>query len=395
MTVMQRFTFFLAIGLALFSLVGQVAAADTDAVAVGKRLALVAGNDNYRDSKAKLFRARADAAAMASSLRDLGFEVDEHLDVDKRKFEDVLLSFKKKASAADEVLIYFAGHAVQFEGKNFLMTLDLRLLQERANVYSASVTLAEVSAFQDKKPSITIIILDACRDDPFTAVASAPSAVPLGASAGQKTIGRNLVVRLGPVRVTAGDAVIYGAGSGQIALDRLGRDDSDRNGLFARVFLREMVRPGQSLRQSVNVVRTELARLAEQPGSRVNVAFYDEMVGDYYFVRGNKPAVPVAILPTGTGASPPVTSGLAEFRDCDGDACPLLGENHLRLDLLRAVTASLVSLSPRERRSQQDNKCRNNTGAERPETLLILVFHRCEQFHRTNLTCKIHEYGAP
>ena len=79
MTVMKRFTFFLAIGLVLFALAGRVSAADADAV--GKRLALVVGNDNYRDSKAKLFRARADAAAMASSLRELGFEVDVQAEV--------------------------------------------------------------------------------------------------------------------------------------------------------------------------------------------------------------------------------------------------------------------------------------------------------------------------
>ena len=77
--------------------------------------------------------------------------------------------------------------------------------------------------------------------------------------------------------------VIFSAGAGQQALDRLGPNDKDPNGLFTRVFLREMHKPGLSVDRVVRSVRTEVVNLARSVGHEQVPAIYDQVVGEFFF----------------------------------------------------------------------------------------------------------------
>ncbi len=79
--------------------------------------------------------------------------------------------------------------------------------------------------------------------------------------------------------------VIFSAGAGQQALDRLGEKDKDPNGLFTRVFLREMDKPGVSLDRVVRSVRNEVVQMAKSVGHEQVPALYDQTLGEFYFKR--------------------------------------------------------------------------------------------------------------
>jgi len=80
--------------------------------------------------------------------------------------------------------------------------------------------------------------------------------------------------------------IIFSAGSGQQALDRLGPNDKDKNGVFTRVFVKEMQKSDVSVDQVVRNVRREVVNLSKSVGHEQVPAIYDQMVGDFYFVRG-------------------------------------------------------------------------------------------------------------
>lgn len=79
--------------------------------------------------------------------------------------------------------------------------------------------------------------------------------------------------------------MIFSAGAGQQALDRLGENDKDPNGLFTRVFLREMDKPGVSLDRVVRSVRNEVVQMAKSVGHEQVPAPYDQTLGEFYFKR--------------------------------------------------------------------------------------------------------------
>jgi formylglycine-generating enzyme required for sulfatase activity len=129
------------------------------------RLALVIGIGNYVHAP-ELPNPPRDARAIAEKLRRLDFEVDLQLDLDNRALAGSLRDFGIRAAEADVALIYFAGHGVQVDGVNYLVPADARLERVRDLLYEAmplQLFLGELS--QAKK--LGIMILDACRDNPF------------------------------------------------------------------------------------------------------------------------------------------------------------------------------------------------------------------------------------
>ena len=114
---------------------------------------------------------------------------------------------------------------------------------------------------------ITYVVLDACRDNPFRVATRAARSRGLA-----------------PTSAATGQMIIFSAGTGQQALDKLGNNDTERNGLFTRLLLREMKKPGQSIDRIVRSVRTEVARLAKTVGHEQTPAVYDQTLGDFYFI---------------------------------------------------------------------------------------------------------------
>ena len=134
-----------------------------------KRLALVIGNNAY-ENVPKLMKAVNDADAVASELSKLGFEVVKAEDVGRRAMSRALVELEGKIGAGDTALIYFAGHGFAIDGTNYLLPVDVPIANpgEEGLIRDASFAATGLSyRLQEKGAGTVILILDACRDNPF------------------------------------------------------------------------------------------------------------------------------------------------------------------------------------------------------------------------------------
>ena len=249
----------------------QVAAAPTAVetpakpVVMARRRALVVGNETYKNVPV-LENAAEDARAMAVALTGLGYEVDTHIDLTERGFKRALRDFRADLNGGEEVLFFFAGHGVQLGNSNFLLPTDLGS-DSAEQVKDESIELQKVlNDLADQKTKFALAVIDACRDNPF------------------KQNGRAIGGRgLAPTTAATGQMVMFSAGAGQQALDKLGDQDKGKNGLFTRVFLEEMKRPGVSVDRVLRNVRQRVVDLARSVGHEQVPALYDQAVGEFYF----------------------------------------------------------------------------------------------------------------
>lgn len=145
----------LASGVALWSFSG-VAMAE-------RRVALVVGNSEYQHVP-HLYNTRNDATGMAKALGDLEFEVILGIDLDRHSFVEKLKEFKKATEGASAALFFYAGHASQYQGNNYLTPIDATELEDEVD-YENHIKLGTV---MDRMRSTTkLVFLDACRDNPL------------------------------------------------------------------------------------------------------------------------------------------------------------------------------------------------------------------------------------
>ena len=235
------------------------------------RRALIIGNDTYKYAD-PLKNAREDARAMAAELKGFGYEVSLHLDQSQKSMQAALRDFRDKVNAGDEVLFYFSGHAVEIDGKNFLTPVDtIGINQNQLADDSIDLKSAVLDPLTTKKVKLTLALIDACRDNPFLKTASTRST---SSSRG-----------LAPTTPATGQLIVYSAGSGQTALDRLGPNDRDKNGVFTRVLLSEMKKSNVPIHQVIRNVRSEVVKLARSIGHDQVPAIYDQVDGDFYFKK--------------------------------------------------------------------------------------------------------------
>lgn len=232
---------------------------------IGGRKALVIGNDSY-SAVSPLLNARADAQAMSAALQKVGFAVSTHMNLNEKGFKQALRDFRQRLQNGDEVVFFYAGHGVQIGNTNFLLPVDIRGDNED-QVRDDAIQLQRVlDDMQERKVRFALAVVDACRDNPF------------------RTHTRAIGSRgLAPTQAATGQMIIFSAGSGQQALDRLGASDPEKNGLFTRVMLREMLKPGIPVDRVLRNVRNEVVRLARSVGHEQTPALYDQAIGDFYF----------------------------------------------------------------------------------------------------------------
>ena len=229
------------------------------------RKALVIGNDTYQ-SVTPLVNAREDAKVVAEALSLLGYKVSLKLDVTQKQFKSELRSFKSQVQPGDEVAIFYAGHGVQIASTNYLLPVDISA-QNEEDIKDDGVSLQRLlDDMNEKSAKFTLAMIDACRDNPF------------------KGSGRALSTRgLAPTTAATGQMIVFSAGTGQQALDKLGPNDKSKNGLFTRVFVKEMQKSGVSVDRVVRNVRAEVVALAKSVGHDQVPAIYDQVVGEFYF----------------------------------------------------------------------------------------------------------------
>ena len=254
-------------------------------VAAAHRLALVIGNDSYEHAQ-PLRNARADARAVAAALQGLGYTVTLRQDVNLQQMKQALRAFKAQVAGGDEVVFYFSGHGVQFGGTNYLIPVDL-VPQNEEQVADDSVGLQRVlDDLSEQKARFSLAIIDACRDNPF------------------KGSGRAIGKRgLAPVTAATGEMVLYSAGAGQEALDRLGAQDNDPNGLFTRILIKEIRKPGVPANQLLKNVSYQVVQLAKSVNHDQVPALYDQTIGDYFFVPPGHAAPAPATAPSATAST--------------------------------------------------------------------------------------------
>ena len=231
------------------------------------RKALVIGNDSYQ-TVPKLRNARSDAGALSRVLSKLDYSVSSFTDLNERDMKRAIRDFMKTVSGGDEVLFFYAGHGVQIGGENFLLPVDIRAEDARA-VRDEAIPLQRVlDDLTEAKVRLTVAIVDACRDNPF-------------AGSGRAIGGRGL----SPTNAASGQVIMFSAGSGQQALDRVGPNDQSRNGLFTRVLLKHIVKKSVTIDRVMRDVRMEVFQIAKSVGHEQVPALYDQVVGDFYFAR--------------------------------------------------------------------------------------------------------------
>ncbi len=234
------------------------------------RYALLIGNDSYQEVPT-LRNARADAEAMGTALQKAGYAVTVVKDRNLKEMKDDVREFKSHIKGGDEVFFFYSGHGVQIEAMNYLLPVDVRAESEdqvRDDALALSTVLSDLRA---QKPALTLAVVDACRDNPFKGT-------------GRAIGGRGLT----GVGGANGQMVIYSAGEGQQALDRLSEGDPVKNGLFTRVFMKEMERPGVPIDQVARQVRAEVNRQALTVKHEQVPAIYDQVIGQYYFYAQNE-----------------------------------------------------------------------------------------------------------
>lgn len=231
------------------------------------RKALVIGNDGYK-FVSTLLNAKEDANAIADNLTRVGYKVTLKLDQSEKEMKASLRIFKAQVEAGDEVAFFYAGHGVQLANTNYLLPVDVAGEGEE-QIKDEAISLQRIlDDMNDKKVKFTLAMIDACRDNPFKSS---------GRSIGGGARG------LAPTTAATGQMVVFSAGAGQQALDKLGPNDKDKNGLFTRLFIKEMQKTGITIDQLVRSVRNEVVTAAKSIGHDQVPAIYDQVVGEFYF----------------------------------------------------------------------------------------------------------------
>ena len=223
----RRFTMLLTAGL-LWALAAPVLAAE--------RVALVIGNAAYEHAP-RLANPLNDAADIGAALARLGFAVTRVNNADKATLEQSLHKLSQIATGSEIALVFYAGHGIEVDKRNFLVPVGARLASEQ-DVEFETVSLGLVMRAVGRASGLGLVILDACRENPFVA--------SMQRSADTRSIGRGLA-RVEPAGQTL---VAYAAKEGQVAAD-----GGDRNSPYTAALLTHVETPGLEIMQLFREVR--------------------------------------------------------------------------------------------------------------------------------------------
>ena len=210
--------------------------------AAPSRRALIIGNANYAGA-APLQNTINDARAVATTLGDLGFQVKNGENLDGIALDRAISTFVEGIGAGDVALFYYSGHGMELSGENYLVPVDFRARDEaeaKHQSYSANVLLEKLEA---RKPRLTIIILDACRNNPFR-----------GARGGGG---------LAAMEAGTGVYVAFATAPGRTASDNPG----GKNGLFTGRLVEALAKPGLTLHEVFDEVGTNV--VADSGGAQI------------------------------------------------------------------------------------------------------------------------------
>ncbi len=244
---------------------GAVAEKRNLAVAPGKpaattetRAALVIGNSNYKS--APLRNPTNDAKAIADKLQGLGFKVTLKLDQDQKGMADAIRTFGNHLKGGGAGLFYYAGHGMQVKGRNFLIPVDADIQNEDEVPYRSIDANEVLSKMETAKNRLNLMILDACRNNPFSRKFRSSSQ------------------GLAQMDAPSGTLVAFATAPGSVASDGTGK-----NGIYTQHLLASLGQPGVPVEQVFKRVRIGVmkdTRNAQVPWES------SSLVGDFYFKPG-------------------------------------------------------------------------------------------------------------
>ncbi len=209
--------------------------------AAEKRVALVIGNANYINA-AKLPNPVNDANAVGAMLENAGFTVETRTDLGNMEMRRVIRDFSEQARDADIAVVYYAGHGLEVDGTNFLVPADAKL-QRDTDVEDEAIALDRVLKLIEPARRLRLVILDACRDNPFLRT--------MARTMTTRSIGRGLArIDLG---ATFNTLVAYAAQAGATAADGDGE-----NSPFTAALLKHLTVPGVDLRMAFGDVTADV-----------------------------------------------------------------------------------------------------------------------------------------
>src|SRR5499425_18325 len=235
-----------------------------------KRVALVVGNNDYKNVP-KLQKAVNDARTMGDTLKQLGFSVMIAENQNRQQFSQTLLAFDNAVEPGGTAFFFYAGHGFEIAGQNFLLPTDVPAATEGQEelVRDASV-LADriIERLQNRKVRTSILVFDACRNNPFERAGT--RAVAGGGGLAPMT------------QLPEGVFSVFSAGPRQTALDRLSNDDANPNSVFTRTFAKELTQPGVNLVQVAQRTRRLVSEMAETVKHKQVPVYFDQMVDDVF-----------------------------------------------------------------------------------------------------------------
>ncbi|WP_426410885.1 caspase family protein [Bradyrhizobium ganzhouense] len=254
----------------------------------GKRVALVLANSAYQHAPL-LANPVNDGAVMAKTLKDAGFDiVDSRHDLTALDTRRVLREFADSTRDADIAVVYYAGHGIEVEGSNYLIPVDAKLERD-TDVYDEALSLDRVLVAVEPAKQLRLVILDACRDNPFGRTMKRTLA--------SRGIGRGLA----QVEPTSSNTLIaYSAKAGFTA-----QDGDGANSPFTIALSRHLTTPGLDVRRAFGFVRDDVLK---STGNKQEPFVYGSLGGE------DVPLVPVKATPVTAAAPAPAVNPQADMR---------------------------------------------------------------------------------
>lgn len=237
-----------------------------------EKFALVVGNGSYREKGADLPNAPRDAALIAQSLKTLGFKVTTASDLTRSDFYARIEQFAETIPQGATALFFYAGHGMQIAGSNYLTPVDMTPTSEQSAPLKAFPVQALFERLARTGAAVNIVILDACRNNPFR---------PQAAVRYRSFSGLGLVRQQAP----RGTLLAYSTAPGQAAADGKGE-----NSIYSASLARRLLEPALELEQIFKLTANDVRRRTWDD----QIPWYESSLsGAYYFL----PPQDVAVLP--------------------------------------------------------------------------------------------------
>lgn len=225
------------------------------------KFALVIGNSNYAGHRRNLKNAINDSRLIAQSLRKLGFKVQQSTDMDRVRMITAVTEFADNLPEGATAMVFYAGHGMQIGGASYLVPVDMKITSEQSvplRAYPLKTLLERMSA---SKSSVNIVVLDACRDNPFQP--EAPIKYRSFNNLG-----------LAPVQAPVGTVVAYSTSPGQLAAD-----GQDANSVYTAALAQVMLEPNLSIEAVLKKVGVQVRNKTQDD----QIPWFESSLSEEYF----------------------------------------------------------------------------------------------------------------